>query len=87
MRPTETCQVYERRDVEAVRVEPSAAEPSDAASDPAPAAAFTPPLPVEPIFMDLGEERLQNVPDNENGKRFMAELTKLLEQLSRFTAP
>jgi RNA polymerase sigma factor (sigma-70 family) len=41
----------------------------------------------EPIFMDLGEESLQNVPDDENGRRFMAELTKLLGQLSRFSTP
>jgi hypothetical protein len=41
----------------------------------------------EPIFMDLGEERLQNLPDDEDGRRFMAELTKLLGQLSRFSAP
>ena len=41
----------------------------------------------EPIFMDLGEERLLNVPDDENGGRFMAELTELLEQLSWFSAP
>ncbi|MDG4649811.1 glycoside hydrolase TIM-barrel-like domain-containing protein [Roseibacterium sp. SDUM158017] len=41
------------RDIEAVRVEPSASEPSDAVYEPAPSAAYLPPLPVEPIFMDL----------------------------------
>jgi len=48
------------RDLQAVRVEPSTAEPSDIASEPAAVAPFLPPLPVSPIFMDLplltGEE-------------------------------
>ncbi len=41
------------RDVEAVRVEPSTSEPSDAAFEAVSAGAFVPPLPVAPIFMDL----------------------------------
>ncbi|MGP1358388.1 baseplate megatron protein TIM-barrel domain-containing protein, partial [Roseicyclus sp.] len=41
------------RDVEAVRVEPSTAEPSDEAADPATHQPFVPPLPVTPIFLDL----------------------------------
>jgi hypothetical protein len=48
------------RDMQAVRVEPSTAEPSDVTLEPAPVAPFLPPLPVSPIFMDLplltGEE-------------------------------
>jgi hypothetical protein len=47
-------------DVEAVRVEPTTAEPSDEVFEPVAPARFVPPLPVEPIFMDLplltGEE-------------------------------
>jgi hypothetical protein len=48
------------RDIQAVRVEPSTADPSDVTLEPAPVAPFLPPLPVSPIFMDLplltGEE-------------------------------
>ncbi len=47
-------------DVEAVRVEPTTSEPSDEIFEPVAPASFVPPLPVEPIFMDLplltGEE-------------------------------
>jgi hypothetical protein len=48
------------RDLEAVRVEPSTAEPSDLSAEPVAVTPFLPPLPVSPIFMDLplltGEE-------------------------------
>jgi hypothetical protein len=41
------------RDIEAVRVEPSSDEPSDAAVETPAVRRFLPPLPVEPIFLDL----------------------------------
>ena len=41
------------REIEAVRVEPSTREPSDAIEAPAPGASFVPPVPVSPVFMDL----------------------------------
>jgi hypothetical protein len=39
--------------IEAVRVDPSVAEPSDAVEEVAPASDFVPPVPVSPVFMDL----------------------------------
>lgn len=41
------------RAIEAVRVEPSVFEPSEAVEDRAPLTRFVPPLPVSPVFMDL----------------------------------
>ncbi|WP_227285308.1 glycoside hydrolase TIM-barrel-like domain-containing protein [Boseongicola sp. H5] len=41
------------RRIEAVRVERSLAEPSDATDEAVPQQAFVPPLPVSPVFMDL----------------------------------
>ncbi len=48
------------RAIEAVRVEPSVFEPSDAVAEPVSVTEFVPPVPVSPVFMDLplltGEE-------------------------------
>jgi len=41
------------RSIEAVRVEPSVAEPSEAVEELAPASGFVAPVPVSPVFLDL----------------------------------
>ena len=41
------------RSLEAVRVEPSVFQPSDAVEERAPASQFVPPMPVSPVFLDL----------------------------------
>ena len=41
----------------------------------------------KPVIMDLGDGGLEDIPADEHGERFAAELTKPLEQLSGFTGP
>ncbi|PWK62168.1 putative tail protein [Roseicyclus mahoneyensis] len=41
------------RNLEAVRVEPSVSDPSEAVEEFAPASSFVPPVPVTPVFLDL----------------------------------
>ncbi len=41
------------RSIEAVRVEPSVSEPSEAVEERAPASSFVAPVPVSPVFLDL----------------------------------
>ncbi len=41
------------RNMEAVRVEPSVSDPSEAVEEFAPASGFVPPVPVTPVFLDL----------------------------------
>jgi hypothetical protein len=50
------------RHIEALRVEPTVAEPSDAVDGPVQATPFVPPLPVSPVFMDLPLLTGQEVP-------------------------